>query len=516
MFVFDADGYIHEVFPLEHELLLHAPEQVLGRNVFDVLPPPVAQAAQSGVDRALVTGEVQQVEYVLDLPFGRRWFSASMAQFGGSDKPRVICVSRDITARRTLEEQLLQAQKMESVGRLAGGVSHDFNNLLTAVMSHAELAMEDLPEGSSVRQDLALIYDAASRGAALTRQLLTFARKQVISPQIVNLNDLLLRVDALLRRLLGAHIELVSMPASNLGAVRVDPMQFEQVLVNLAINARDAMPGGGKLTLETANRVLHADDVAAHPGLAPGAYVVLRVTDTGIGMSEETMAHIFEPFFTTKEVGKGTGLGLATCYGIVKQGGGDIWVQSAPGQGAVFEVVLPRVEGLVHVLDDEAPALPRSGTERVLLVEDEPTVRAGAVRTLQRYGYRVIEAANGDEALALGHEVLTGIDLLLTDVVMPRMSGRQLAEQVRQVKPGVPVLFVSGYTDDAIIRAPSRAQGVGFLQKPFTPVVLARAVRELLDARAGQPRAGTDVGPEAGAGAGARAGSEPGPPAGES
>jgi two-component system cell cycle sensor histidine kinase/response regulator CckA len=503
MFVFDADGYIHEVFPLEHELLLHAPEQVLGRNVFDVLPPAVAQAAQSGVDRALATGEVQQVEYVLDLPFGRRWFSASMAQFGGSDKPRVICVSRDTTARRTLEEQLLQAQKMESVGRLAGGVSHDFNNLLTAVMSHAELAMEDLDQGSSVRQDLALIYDAASRGAALTRQLLTFARKQVISPQIVNLNDLLLRVDALLRRLLGAHIELVSMPASNLGAVRVDPLQFEQVLVNLAINARDAMPGGGKLTLETANRVLDADDVAAHPGLAPGPYVVLRVADTGIGMSEETMAHIFEPFFTTKEVGKGTGLGLATCYGVVKQGGGDIWVQSAPGQGAVFEVVLPRVEGPVHVFDDEAPALPRSGTERVLVVEDEPTVRAGAVRTLQRYGYEVIEAANGDEALALGQEALMRIDLLLTDVVMPRMSGRQLAEQVRKVKPGVPVLFVSGYTDDAIIRAPSRAQGVGFLQKPFTPVILARAVRELLDAPAAEPRAGTDGGSGATAGAGA-------------
>jgi PAS domain S-box-containing protein len=492
MFVFDADGYIHEVFPLEHELLLRAPDQVLGRNIFDVLPPPVAQAAQGGVDRALVTGELQHVEYVLDLPFGKRWFSARMAQFGGSDKPRVICVSRDITARRSLEEQLLQAQKMESVGRLAGGVSHDFNNLLTAVMSHAELAMEDLDESSPVRQDLALIYDAAARGAALTRQLLTFARKQVISPQIVSLNDLLLRVDALLRRLLGAHIELVSMPAPNLGAVRVDPVQFEQVLVNLAINARDAMPGGGTLTFETSNRVLHADEVSAHPGLASGAYVVLRVADTGVGMNEETLAHIFEPFFTTKEVGKGTGLGLATCYGVVKQGGGDIWVRSAPGQGAVFEVVLPRAEGPVHVLDDDAPALPRSGTERVLVVEDEPTVRAGAVRTLQRYGYQVIEAANGDEALALGQAALTRIDLLLTDVVMPRMSGRQLAEQVRLVKPGVPVLFVSGYTDDAIIRAPSRDQGVSFLQKPFTPVILARAVRELLDAPAGEPGAGKD------------------------
>jgi PAS domain S-box-containing protein len=483
MFVFDPDGYILEVFPLEHELLLHAPEQVLGRNVFDVLPPPVAQAAQGGVDRALATGELQHVEYVLELPFGKRWFSATMHQFGGSDRPRVICVSRDITARRMLEEQLLQAQKMESVGRLAGGVSHDFNNLLTAVMSHAELAMEDLDASSPVRQDLSLIYDAASRGAALTRQLLTFARKQVITPQIVNLNDLLLRVGTLLRRLIGADIELVSVPAPDLGAVRIDPVQFEQVLVNLAINARDAMPGGGKLTFETANHVLGEDDVRAHPGLNPGAYVLLRVTDTGVGMSEETMAHVFEPFFTTKEVGKGTGLGLASCYGIVKQCGGDIWVQSAPGQGARFEVVLPRAEGPAQALDEgEASSVPRPGTERVLVVEDEPTVRAGAVRTLQRYGYDVIEAANGDEALALGRHALLGIDLLLTDVVMPRMSGRQLAEQVRTIQPGVRVLFVSGYTDDAIIRAPSHAQGVGFLQKPFTPVLLARKVREILDA----------------------------------
>ncbi len=484
MFVFDADGFILEVFPLEHELLLHAPEQVLGRNVFDVLPPPVAHAAQGGVDRALATGELQHVEYVLELPSGRRWFSATMHQFGGSDKPRVICVSRDITVRRMLEEQLLQAQKMESVGRLAGGVSHDFNNLLTAVMSHAELALEDLEEGSPVRQDLSLIYDAASRGAALTRQLLTFARKQVITPQIVNLNDLLLRVDTLLRRLIGADVELVSVPAPDLGAVRIDPVQFEQVLVNLAINARDAMPGGGKLTFETANRVLDHED--ARTGLAPGAYVLLCVTDTGMGMSEDTRAHVFEPFFTTKEVGKGTGLGLASCYGIVKQCGGDIRVQSAPGQGARFDVVLPRAEGPAQALDQgPEPSLPRAGTERVLVVEDEPTVRAGAVRTLQRYGYHVIEAANGDEALALGRQALLDIDLLLTDVVMPRMSGRQLAEHVRVIQPGVRVLFVSGYTDDAIIRAPSHDQGVGFLQKPFTPVLLARKVREVLDADAG-------------------------------
>ncbi|WP_428261808.1 ATP-binding protein [Haliangium sp.] len=482
VFVFDAQGYILEIFPLEHDLLVRAPSEVLGRDVSDVLPPAVAEAGKRGVEQTLATGRLQTVEYTLEMPGSVRHFSARMAVLS-RDPPRVICVSRDITTRRTLEAQLRQSQKMESVGRLAGGVAHDFNNLLTAVMAHAELALSDIDQASPVREDLAMIRDAAARGAALTQQLLAFARKQVISLEVVNLNDLLLRVDTILRRLIGADIELVTVPDPRLGVVKVDPVQFEQVLMNLAINARDAMPDGGTLLFETSNRLLEPDRdlLRAPPALAPGEYVVLRVTDTGVGMDEETASHVFEPFFTTKEVGKGTGLGLATCYGIVTQCGGELSVTSTPGRGTTFEVMLPRASGRARTSEEEeAPTPPRRGSETVLVVEDEPTVRRVAVRTLRRYGYRVIEAGNGDEALNLPAEALADLHLLVTDVVMPRMSGPQLAEQLQARLPGLRVLFVSGY-NAASAGPPLCAHGEAFLQKPFTPGVLARCVRELLD-----------------------------------
>ncbi|GAB4518316.1 MAG: hypothetical protein Tsb0020_36920 [Haliangiales bacterium] len=482
IFVFDADGYLIEVFPPEHEVLQTVPFELVGRSLSEVLPAAVVKILERSIARTRERGSVQAAEYMLELPAGRRWFSARMALAGRDG--RVICVSRDITARRELEGQLIHAQKMESVGRLAGGVSHDFNNLLTAVMAHADLALEEVDSESPVGGDLVLIREAAARGAALTRQLLSFARKQVMQPQVVDLNELLLEVDILLRRLIGADIEMVTVPHPTLDLVEVDRVQFEQVLVNLAINARDAMPSGGRLLLETENRVLSDSDVCAYPALGPGAYVLLRVSDSGVGMSEEVASHVFEPFFTTKEVGKGTGLGLATCYGIVKQCGGDLRVHSVVGEGTTFEVVLPRVEGVAEASqsDHESPVEPSAGTETVLIVEDEPTVRQVVRRTLERFGYRVLSAANGDEALAIDRQALVKVELLLTDLVMPRMSGHQLAKRMRQLCPGLKVLYVSGYTGDTAPHVAIAKSDAAFLQKPFTPVVLARRVRELLDA----------------------------------
>src|SRR5438067_3721291 len=409
-------------------------------------------------------------------------FSAT-AQLRDGRLTGILGIGRDVTERLGLEQQLRQAQKMEAVGRLAGGIAHDFNNILTAITGHADLLLEDLGHHDPRRADVDEIRRSAERAAGLTRQLLAFSRQQVLQPKVVDLNALVLDMDKLLRRLIGEDVELATVLDPTLGHVTADPGQLEQVIVNLAVNARDAMPQGGKLTLETRNIDLDASYTLEHSLVKPGPYVQLTVSDSGIGMDEETQAHAFEPFFTTKPRGQGTGLGLAMVYGTVKQSGGFIWVYSEPGRGATFKIYLPRVDAPVESAAPPAPVeRPPRGSETVLLAEDEPAVRAIARQALERQGYTVLAAPSGGDALALAAQHGATIHLLLTDVVMPGMSGRDLADRLTAQRPGIRVLYISGYTDNAIVRHGMLEPGLAYLQKPFRPDALVRKVREVLDA----------------------------------
>ena len=390
---------------------------------------------------------------------------------------------RAARARAELEEQLRQAQRIEAVGRLAGGVAHDFNNLLTAIMGYASLAADTLPKNHPVRSDIQGIQKIAQRASDLTRQLLTFARRQIVEPQVLNPNVLILNLDKLLRRLIDEDIELITILASDLAHIKIDPGQLEQVLVNLVVNARDAMPNGGKLTIETANIFLDADDVQQHPEIAPGPYVALSVQDNGLGMSEEVKTHIFEPFFTTKEVGKGTGLGLATCFGIISQSEGHIAVESKLYHGTTIHVYLPCVSEDLSLKDNsyQLMNLPQ-GQETILLVEDEPAVRNLAARVLKHHGYTVLEATNGKEAWRMSNDhAARDIQLLITDVVMPQMGGKILANRLKSVWPDLKVLYISGYSNDTISYEDVQGPGIDFLQKPFAPEKLVQRVRQLLD-----------------------------------
>jgi PAS domain S-box-containing protein len=394
----------------------------------------------------------------------------------------VIEYVRDITEHRRLEEQFRQAQKIEAVGRLAGGIAHDFNNLLMVIRGYSDLLLEELKPADSRRRALEEIRKAGERAATLTRQLLAFSRKQVLQPQILDLNAVVSNINTMLRRLIGEDIELTMLPGAALDRVQADPGQIEQVIMNLAVNARDAMPHGGKLTIETANVNLDEDYARRDGNAAPGPYVRLSVSDTGCGMDAETRARIFEPFFTTKERDKGTGLGLATVYGIVKQSGGYIWVYSEVGRGTVFKIYLPRAPGSAEVRQQEEvqQTLP-GGVETVLVAEDDPAVRALVCGALASRGYTVQEARDGREALAAARGYKGPIHLLLTDVVLPHMSGRRLAERLRAERPESRLLYMSGYTDDAIVSHGVSAGNVPFLQKPFSASALNRKVREVLD-----------------------------------
>ncbi len=405
------------------------------------------------------------------------------------DDPSVSAIVnnyRDATERRSLEQQVIQAQKMEAVGRLAGGVAHDFNNILTAIGGYTDLLLADLPPDDPRRQDVDEIHRAADRAAALTQQLLAFSRRQVLQPKVIDLNALVKNVQKLLRRLIGEDVQLATALAADAGRVRADPGQVEQVIMNLVVNARDAMPGGGQLTIETRNVDLDAAYAMEHRTVVPGPYVLIAVSDTGTGMSADTQSHIFEPFFTTKEVGKGTGLGLATVYGIVKQSGGSIWVYSELGHGTTIKVYLPRVDEPVEPVAQKGPVDPAHlrGTETILLVEDEPAVRGVARQILTRQGYTVLEASDGPAALKMVAAGGPKVDLVLTDVVMPGMSGRALADHLAGRWPGIKVLYMSGYTDDAIVRHGMLEPGLAYLQKPFRPEALARKVREVLNRHA--------------------------------
>jgi PAS domain S-box-containing protein len=412
-----------------------------------------------------------------------RWFQTIKVPLvlPGHDVRMMLGVGTDITPRRQLEEQLRQSQKMEAVGRLAGGIAHDFNNVLTAILGYSQMLLTDLSEGDPRREDVREIEQAANRAATLTRQLLAFSRRQVLQPQVLDLNALVENLDKFLRRLIGEDIDLRVHASPDLWLVSADSGQVEQVIMNLAVNSRDAMPTGGKLTIETGNVVLDAAYAQRHIAVTPGEYVMLAVSDTGTGMDEETQARIFEPFFTTKASGKGTGLGLSTVYGIVKQSGGNIWVYSEVGRGTTIKIYLPRESVSVLPPRQVRPeTTDLQGTETILLVEDEDPVRALAAKILRGLGYQVMEAKLGREAITIADAHDAGIDLLLTDVVMPGYSGADLARKLAESRPALKVLFMSGYTDEAIIHHGVLDANIAYLQKPFTPDVLAAKVREVL------------------------------------
>jgi two-component system, cell cycle sensor histidine kinase and response regulator CckA len=385
-------------------------------------------------------------------------------------------------ARKRLEEQLLQSQKMEAIGRLAGGVAHDFNNLLTVITGFTQLLLDRLGPDDPMRVHLNQIKEAGDRAASLTRQLLAFSRRQVLAPQIVDLNDVIAGINKMLPRLIGEDIELVTIGSPGLWRVKADPGQVEQVIMNLVVNARDAMPQGGRLTIETANVDLDTKYPDQRSVIVPGRYVMLAVSDTGIGMTQEVKSRIFEPFFTTKEQGKGTGLGLATVYGIVKQSGGYVWAYSEQGKGTMFKIYLPQAEGVAaETREIEEHSHTTGGSETVLVVEDNEAVLSFVRGVLEGWGYTLLEATGSEEALKVIESYHEPIHLLLTDVVMPRMSGPELAAKLLSLHPEAKVLYMSGYTDNSIVHHGVLDAGTYSLQKPFIPETLTRKIREVLD-----------------------------------
>jgi two-component system cell cycle sensor histidine kinase/response regulator CckA len=480
------DGTVRYVSPSVERLLGREPARVGGLNVFDLIHPDDLPLAKERFQRTLETGtRFEQIEFRVRHSDGS-WRILSM--IGKPSPPAtgargLIINARDLTESRALEEQLRQAQKMEAVGRLAGGIAHDFNNLLTTIIGYTELATGRMKPEDPSRTDLSEIDKAAHRAADLTRQLLAFSRKQVLQLRVIDLNQVVSDTNKMLRRLIGEDVELVTSLEERLSSVRADTGQIEQVLLNLAVNSRDAMPKGGKLTIETSEVDLDESYSAFHFDVPAGRYVLLAVSDTGTGMDAATLSHVFEPFFTTKEAGKGTGLGLSTVYGVVKQSGGHVTVYSEPGVGTTFKIYLPRVEGVPE--KDRASSVNAAlvgGTETVLVVEDEDAVRRLTCRSLEAQGYVVLPAASARQALFLCGKHAGEIHLLITDVVMPGVSGRELARSAAVLRPRMKVLFMSGYTDDAIVQHGVLAAGAFFLQKPFTPRSLAQKVREVLDA----------------------------------
>jgi two-component system cell cycle sensor histidine kinase/response regulator CckA len=468
--VLDRDGLVHNVEPTRSGVLYRPPGEMIGRRLHSVMPEH-ADRFLPEIHRALASGQPHDVEYWLDIEGAVKWFEATISPLSHD---KVFWVARDVTERKALRDKLAQAQKMEAVGRLAGGIAHDFNNILTAISGFGGFVADELPPTSPLRTDVEQILRAASRAASLTRQLLTFSRKHVVRPELVDVNRVVVNLEPMLRRVLREDIELRIELATVPGIVLADRSQLDQVLLNLSINAKDAMPAGGVLTITTARAAgeQFRDDRA-------GDYVALTVSDTGVGMDAQVQAHLFEPFFTTKEPGKGTGLGLATVHGIVEQSGGCISVYSEPHHGTSFTVFLPRQpqSPLVTTVEDR-PAT--GGSEMILVVEDDATVRTLVQKVLTKRGYRVLVAANGVDAVRVAADDGRAIDLLLTDVVMPRRGGTALAEEIRRRHADVRVLYMSGYPDDTIANKGVADPPTPFLPKPFNPDALLIAVRSAL------------------------------------
>jgi PAS domain S-box-containing protein len=470
--------------PLARLLGYESPDELTGKRIWEFIAPGEHERVKE-YTRLRIRGEPAPPRYELEMV--RRdgsavWVDVFVSIVNWDGEPAVLSTLVDITERRKLEEQYRQAQKMEAVGQLAGGVAHDFNNLLTAICGYTDLVREDLPPDDPRRSDLDEVRNAADRAAALTRQLLAFSRRQVMQPVVLDINEVVVGMEKMLHRLIGEDVELDARLAPDLAGVHADPGQLEQVIMNLAVNARDAMPKGGKLTMETSLVELDKSYTESRELLQPGRYVLLAVTDSGTGMDEQTKARIFEPFFTTKEPGKGTGLGLATVYGIMKQSGGHVSAYSEVGHGTTFKVYLPAAATKAEAPTRMRPTeVVRGGTETVLLVEDEPGVRKLAQEVLARNGYAVLNAENGAEALRVCQTSARPIHLMVTDVVMPKMGGPESADQLKAIRPEMKVLFMSGYADRAIASHQVLSAGTPFLQKPFTPAALARKVREVLD-----------------------------------
>ncbi|MBZ5671215.1 MAG: PAS domain S-box protein [Acidobacteriia bacterium] len=470
---------------------LSDPAQAIGKTDFDFFTDEHAQQAFADEQEIIRTGQpILAKEEKETWPDGREtWVSTTKMPLRDANGNILgtFGVSRDVTERKSMEGQLRQTAKIEAIGRLAGGVAHDFNNLLTIISGYGQLLQERLsPEALGPVEE---ILKASDRAATLTRQLLAFSRRQILAPQVLDLNSVVANMEKMLGRLIGEDIELATVQQPGLGRVKADPGQIEQVIMNLVVNSRDAMPEGGKITIETANVHLDKTYARRHPGATPGPQVMLAVSDTGMGMDAETLTHVFEPFFTTKEKGKGTGLGLATVYGIVKQSAGYIWVYSEPGRGSTFKIYLPRVEEPGREAEPaKAGSELAKGSETVLVVEDEEGVRSLVCETLESHGYKVLEARGADDALSIFEQYAEPIHLLLTDVVMPQMGGKELAKRLSSVHPETKVLYMSGYTDNAIVRHGVLEGGTPFLQKPFVPQTLVRKVRQVLDTKQGDQR----------------------------
>jgi PAS domain S-box-containing protein len=483
--VLDVEGRVMYASPSASQVLGWEEDEYVGRSAHKLVHPDDREHARQAFAEAIRNGSTPpRHSRVLHKDGQYRVLEATCTN--RLDDPAVggvIINSRDVTERKHLEDELLQSQKMEAVGRLAGGIAHDFNNLLTAIAGYTALLLEEHPEDDAIRADLAEIEQAATRGAALVDQLLSFSRRKMLKPSTLDLNEVVESTRGLLSRVIGADVELDTRLASNLDGVRADRTQIEQVLLNLAVNARDAMPVGGRIVIETANVRLHRRDVAGQIDAKVGRHVVLSVRDTGVGMDRATQAQVFEPFFTTKEVGEGSGLGLSTAYGIVTQAGGHIAVESRPGAGTTFRVYLPIDKRATEAeAPPESDGAPRTGLETILVVEDESAVRSLARDVLTRLGYEVLVASNGREALRVADQCPGRINLLVSDVVLPHLRGVEVADRLRGRRPGLRVLYITGYTETAIVHDGQLDPGVDFLAKPFRPADLANRVREILDA----------------------------------